>query len=296
MHPLPDFEYYEPRGMREACALLKELAGDGTIVAGGTDLLVSMKKGMSSPRNLVGIARIPELCHSERTDARLLLGSCVTVSQLLELQIVREHAPLLAHAGRVLGSPQIRNRATIGGNLVTARPAADLPPALMAIGAAVQLRGEHGEREVSLENFFRGPGETVITPDEIVTRVIVNVSPPHTGTDYIKLGHRQTCEICISSVASRITLDAPDGAIQEVKIVLGAVAPSVIRATAAENVLKGESPGATLFKEAGSTAAQKDARPISDTRGSAEYRQAIVAVLVERALTAAFQRARGVDA
>jgi len=280
---LPKFDYHEPENMRSALELMSSLKSNAKIIAGGTDILVNMKKGVISPKYLVSLVKMKELFVLEQRKKGIAIGSHVIISELAESGLLRKNFSLIAKAASVLGSPLIRNRATIGGNIVTARPAADLPPALMAVGAKVELKGKKGRREVSLDEFFLGPGKTVIRADEILTKIIVNELPPFTGGDYMKLGHRKALEIAIVAVAARVTLDKPQGVIKNVRIILSAVAPQAIHAVSAEKVLINERPTEKLIERA-ATLAMQDCRPITDIRGGAEYRKEIVKVLTKRTL------------
>lgn len=280
---LPKFDYHEPENMRSALELMSSLKSNAKIIAGGTDILVNMKKGVISPKYLVSLVKMKELFVLEQRKKGIAIGSHVIVSELAESGLLWKNYSLIAKAASVLGSPLIRNRATIGGNIVTARPAADLPPALMAVGAKVELKGKKGRREVSLDEFFLGPGKTVIRADEILTKIIINELPPFTGGDYMKLGHRKALEIAIVAVAARITLDKPQGIIKNVRIILSAVAPQAIHAVTAEKILLNEKPTEKLIERA-ATLAMQDCRPITDIRGGAEYRKEIVKVLTKRTL------------
>jgi len=288
---LPKFDYVEPKDMAEACGIMAEEGILSKVIAGGTDILVNMKKGTISPQRLVSVAKLPGLCEMESVNGGISIGSHLIVAKLAEFDIIKKEFPMLAGAARVLGSPLIRNRATIGGNIVTARPAADLPPPLMALGAKVSLESKQGTRDVLLDNFFVGPGQTVMRSDEILSRIIVDKMPPFTGGGYIKLGHRNALEIAIVAVASRITLDKPDGIIKDARVILSAVAPKAIHAVSAENVLIGQKPTPELF-EAASKLAGNDCSPISDIRGGAEYRCAMVEVLTKRTLAVALKEAQ----
>jgi len=280
---LPKFDYHEPENMRSALELMSSLKSNAKIIAGGTDILVNMKKGVISPKYLVSLGKMKELFVLEQRKKGIAIGSHVIISELAESGLLWKNFSVIAKAASVLGSPLIRNRATIGGNIVTARPAADLPPALMAVGAKVELKGKKGRREVSLDEFFLGPGKTVIRADEILTKIIINELPPFTGGDYMKLGHRKALEIAIVSVAARVTLDKPQGIIKNVRIILSAVAPQAIHAVSAEKVLINEKPTEKLIERA-ATLAMQDCSPITDIRGGAEYRKEIVKVLTKRTL------------
>lgn len=289
---LPKFLFYEPRDMSEACKIMSEQSNNPKIIAGGTDILVNMKKGLVSPGHLVSIAKITGLSEAGPANGSISIGAHLIAAKLAEFDIIKTKLPSLARAASVLGSPLIRNRATIGGNIVTARPAADLPPPLLTMGAKVKLESVKGTREVALDDFLLGPGQTVIRPDEILSRITVNAMPPFTGSDYIKLGHRRALEIAIVAVAVRITLDAPDGAIKEAKIILSAVAPKAVHAVSAEKALTGEKPTDALLEKAARLAAT-DSSPITDIRGGAEYRRAMVEVLTKRTLSTAVKEAQG---
>jgi carbon-monoxide dehydrogenase medium subunit len=289
---LPKFEYYEPENMGAACMLLHQLKSDGKIIAGGTDVLVNLKDGKIHPGHLISVARIPGLSGIEKKGTKVLIGSHTLAAMIAESELIREQFPILARAAAKLGSPLIRNRATIGGNIVTARPAADLIPPLMALGATIELRSKEGTRKLHLEEFLVGPGQTTINPNEILTKIMIPIAKPCSGGDYIKLGHRKALEIAIVAVASAITLDKTSGTIKEARIILSAVAPKAIHALSAEKKLIGAKPSLELFESA-AVQAMSDCSPISDIRGGSEYRQDMVKVLTERTLVNAFNAARG---
>lgn len=289
---LPKFDYYEPQNMQEACRLIAKLKADAQIVAGGTDLLVNMKNKKISPKYLVSLAGIRGLTGIEQKKKVFSIGSHVIVSAIKESTDIKSYFPALNEAASVLGSPLVRNRATVGGNIVTARPAADLIPPLMAYEAKLVLASKGKERRMSLEDFLVGPGQTKIKPTEILTKILLTAPPSYTGGSYMKLMHRRSLEIAIVAVASRITLNKPDGVIKTAKIILSAVAPTAVHAISAEKVLIGEKPSEALFAKAAALA-MKDCKPITDIRGGKEYRHAMVEVLTKRTLTAALKRAQG---
>ncbi len=289
---LPKFDYYEPRDVAGACRLLSQFKGSARIIAGGTDILVNMKKGLIAPERLVGIGKIPGISEVQAVNGGISIGAHLIVEKLVEFDLVKKRFGVLSRAASVLGSPLVRNRATIGGNIVNARPAADLPPPLMAMGARVILTSMRREREVPLDKFFKGPGETVIRPSEVLTRVVVDSPPPFTGADYIKLMHRRSLEIAIVAVASRITVDGPEGVITDAKIILSSVAPKTIHALRAERSLLGERPTENLFARAAKIAST-ECTPIDDIRGGAEYRRSMVEVLTRRTLRGALDEAVG---
>jgi CO/xanthine dehydrogenase FAD-binding subunit len=288
---LPKFDYHEPRSVDEATRLLDEIGNEASVLAGGTDLLVNMKLGKTAPKHVVSLSRIEDLKVVSREEGSLTLGACLTAGELKEQGEIKAEFNGLCQSAGSLGSPLIRNLATLGGNIVTARPAADLPPSLMAYGANIVLKKENGERTIPLEGFFKGPGQTTIEPEEILCGVVLKEPPPYSGGGYVKLGVRKALEISLVNVAAFMALDGPNGPIKEARIVLGAVAPIPTRSPSAEAVLMGERPDDELFEKAG-TAASKDARPIDDFRGSAEYRREMVKVLTRRALKLAYEEAK----
>jgi CO/xanthine dehydrogenase FAD-binding subunit len=287
---LPEFEFHEPTTVSEACEIMGRLREKARPLAGGTDLIVNMKKKLIQPDHVVSLARIDDLKSIDREDGILRIGACVTAAELADSEVINKTLGALAQGARVLGSPLVRNLATIAGNLVSARPAADLPPPLMAYGARAVLVKTSGERSVDLSDFFEAPGKTVMEPDEILTRILIEIPQGRYGDSYIKLGVRQTLEISLVNVAAFVSLDDPDGPITHARIVLGSVGPAPIRALSAEDVLGGQLPTEALFARAGEAAAG-DAQPIDDFRGSAEYRRDMVGVLTRRALNAALDRA-----
>ena len=287
---LPKFEYHEPKTIQEACRIVGELGEKAKVLSGGTDLLVNMKKKLIQPEHVVSLSKIDDLKGIVRENGQVKIGACATAGEIAGSEVIKDTLAGVAEAASVLGSPLIRNLATIAGNMTSARPAADLPPSLMAYGAKAKLVKASGERSVDLNDFFTGVGKTVMTSDEILTEIAVELPQGPYGDHYIKLGVRQALEISLVNVAALIRLDGPDGPIKEARIVLGSVAPTPIRALSAETVLAGQVPSDALFERAGEAAAS-DSKPIDDFRGSAEYRRDMVGVLTRRALKTALDRA-----
>lgn len=290
---IPRFNYLRPSSLNEACEMKSDLGEKACILAGGTDVIVNMKKGIIARENLISIRDVNELkdVSSNREKGKIRIGTCATASEIMQNGTIGERIPALAAGADSLGSPLIRNLATIGGNLVTARPAGDLMPALIAYDAKLVLTGLKGDREVSCQDFFTGPGKTIIREDEILREVIIHTPPPCTGCSYIKLGIRRALEIGLVNVAAFISLEDHDGPIKEARIVLGSVAPKPIRSVTAEKILIGEKPGKGLFIKA-AKAASEDCSPIDDFRGSAEYRKEMVKNLTKRGLLDALNQLR----
>lgn len=290
---LPPFEYYAPSTLEEASGLMERLDGDVSLFAGGTDLLVAMKEGRLKPRALIDIKHIPEVGTIRVDNGGLRIGAAVTTRAIARSPAVRERFPLLPQSLTILGSMQIGNRATVGGNLANASPAADSAPPLLALRASVKLVSPKGERWVSLENFFLGPGKTV-TDREVLTEVHIPPAPSQGRGIFYKLGPRGAPEdICVVNVAVFAVPDRAGRIWEDVRIALGAVAPTPIRARNAEEALQGRSMEGKAIEDAARLAAEKDARPITDIRGSANYRRAMVQVLVARALEHVAREVKG---
>ncbi|MBW1712968.1 MAG: xanthine dehydrogenase family protein subunit M [Deltaproteobacteria bacterium] len=289
---LPRFDYQEPQTVTEALDMMASFKDKAKILAGGTDLLVNLKRGLVETREVVSVHRLKGLTGIKPMKTGLKIGPLTTAAQLAASGADLGRASVLAAAAARLGSPLIRNRATVGGNLVTARPASDMAPPLMALGAKVVLSRQGGRRTVELDQYFQGPGLTVINPDEILTSIVIPPLEPGSGCGYLKLGIRKTLEIAMVNVAAFLTLDG-QGTISQARIVLGAVGPTPLRAKIAESLLVGErpkGPNDPILVGAG-LAAVNDARPIDDHRGSAEYRRLMVETLTRRALAQAWRQA-----
>jgi aerobic carbon-monoxide dehydrogenase medium subunit len=288
------FEYLEAQTLPEAIALLGQ--NEGTrIVAGATDFLVRWRQGVWKPRAVLSIQRIPGLDGvSYNPTTGLRLGTLVTIRQMELHPLIRAHYPALSQAATTFAGVQIRHLATVGGNLCNASPAADTLPALLAYGAECRLSGPDGERQVPLESFLLGPGRTVLRPAELLVELRLPPPSPHTGALYIKHSPRSAMDISAVGVASVITLESVDGVCQEVRIAMGAVGPTVLRARSAEALLRGQHADAALIQQA-ARAAMEEARPIDDIRGTARHRRAIVEALAGRTLQSAIQMAQGTD-
>ncbi len=284
LRKLREFDYLEPSSLSEAVSLLDHYGKNARIFAGGTDLLVTMKKGELNPRHLINIKGIPGQDYIRYDEKEgLQIGALTTIRQIETSRVIQESFLPLAQAARALGSVQIRNRATIGGNLCNASPSADTAPPLLALDAAVKLVGSQGERVLPLERFFVGPGSTVLNK-EILTEIIIPHPALHTQGIYLSISRRRAVDLALIGVAVVAALNPDKGEWEAVKIALGAVAPTPIRAHHAEKVLEGKSMDAGLIEEAALIASEKEASCISDVRASDWYRKEMVRVLVQRAL------------
>ncbi len=282
------FAYEVPQSVREASEILQHWGPDARVLAGGTDLLVQIKEGEWVPPCIVSLHRLDDLSGIQANGNGLWVGARTTMMQIVKSPEMQSYRALLEGAG-VVGSIQIRNTATIGGNVCNAAPSADTAPGLIVLGAEAVISGP-GERTVPVEAFFTGPGKTVLQAGELLTGLRLPALPPRSGSAYLRHTPRAWMDIAVVGVASYVQLDE-EGRCADVRIALGAVAPTPIRAPQAEAILRGEFPKPEAIEAAAQQAA-KEARPITDLRGSAEYRRYLVGVLTRRTLQMALERAQ----
>lgn len=286
---LPRLEYLEPTTLAEACTLLSRYDGRARVIAGGTDLLPKMKRREIVPECLVGLSGIPGLDSVTYTEGNLRLGTMATLASVAASPVVRDRFSVLHQAIRNMASAQVRNLGTVAGNLCNASPSADSAAALMALGASLTLRTAQEERTIPVESFFIGPSETVLKPGEILAGIQVPQPLPHSAGVYIKHTVRRAMDLGIVGVAVSIAVE--DGICRDIHIALGSVAPTPIRATRAEALLRGKSRDKQILSEVGKQAAA-ECQPITDLRASAEYRREMAEVLVQRAIDRAWSAAR----
>jgi carbon-monoxide dehydrogenase medium subunit len=276
------FQYLQPLTLQEATSLLAEYDGEAKVIAGGTDLINMIRTKVIRPRYVVDIGRIPGLQHVRYdADGALFIGTLATLRTLEISNDIKRRHPVIAQAAAQLGSVAIRNVGTIGGNLCHASPAADTAPSLLALGATVKIVGPAGERTVALEDLFTGPGRTVLQRGEILAELRVPPMPSLSSAVYLKHAIRGAADLAIVGVAVVATMDR--GVWRHVKIALGAVAPTPIRARNAETLLEGEEINDALIEQA-AEAATADSRPITDVRASADYRREMVKVFTQSAI------------
>lgn len=287
------FEYAAPETLAAAIALLGNHPGTARPLAGGTDLITQIKEGRRQVDLVVDLKRVPELNRLEYSpEVGLRIGGAVSCVRLQESAEVQAHYPVLAYVCALIGSYQIQNRATLGGNLCNAAPSADGIPALIALGARALVVGARGERRVPLEAFCTAPGRTVLEPGEVLLELQVPPVAPRSGAVYQRFIPRNEMDIAVAGAGSFLQLDAA-GKVARSRIALAAVAPTPLRVPAAEAVLEGQAPTPELFAQAGAAAAAA-CSPITDVRGSADYRRHLVNVLTRRTLAAALEQAQGV--
>jgi aerobic carbon-monoxide dehydrogenase medium subunit len=284
------FELALPRSVDDCLKILAERPGDTKMVAGGTDLLPQLKNGLLKPARVVDLSGVGALGTLHRADGHgLRIGAAVTARTIELDPHVRSRYPALAESGALVGSVQIRNLATVGGNLCNAAPSADMAPPLLALDATANIIGPGGPRGVPLASFFVGVRQTVLAPDELLLEIVVPAPGPRSGGQYLRHTPRRELDIAVVGVASQISLT--DGVCGQARIALAAVAPTPVRALAAEEALAGKPMTPALIERAAELAVEA-ARPISDQRGSADFRRHLVRVLTRRTLTTAFERAR----
>lgn len=282
--------YRRPTTVTEAIQLLAD-SDDAYPLSGGTDLAVAMRHGNLDPGVIVDIKSIPELAPSiDCRDGAFVISANTVMTDLENHHRVRSELPGLVEAARVVGSVQIRNRATLAGNLCNASPAADTPPVLMALHATLLTRGPFGPRTLSMDDFLVGYRTTALEPGELIEAIYIPEQTGRSRSAFLKLGVRRAMEISVVCVGASLSLGA-DGTIARAGLGLGSVGPTTLRPVEAEERLVGHVPTEELFASAGDLAGE-ECSPIDDLRASGEYRKAMVPVLVRRALGSAYQRAQ----
>jgi xanthine dehydrogenase iron-sulfur cluster and FAD-binding subunit A len=277
--------YHIAASLDEAKSLLSRYGASARVVAGGTDILIELERGLRpGVDTLIDISRIPELHRIEIVDGNIEIGALITHNDLVENRLIYDYALPLAQAAWTVGAPQIRNRGTLAGNVITASPANDTITPLIALGASVVLESVRERRIVPLEQFYTGVRRTVMQPDELVTSITIPQMKADQRGVFLKLGLRRAQAISVVNVAVVLTF-APNSIIEKASITLGCVAPTIIHAAQAENYLVGKSVLTVdeLFDTASSLAASEP-KPIDDIRSTAEYRTAMIKTLVKRAL------------
>lgn len=284
------FEYHEPASLAEAVALAARHGAAARFLAGGTDLLVQIERGRLAPGHVIALHRLADLATVE-TDGRITLGARVTHRTVERTPAFRGALRALVEGAQVIGGRQVRNVATVGGNVANASPAADLVPVLLTLDAEARLVGPDGERRLALDACLLGPGRTALGRGELLTHVSMPAPAAATATAFLKAGRRKAMEIAVVCVAARLTLDAGRERCLEARIALGAVAPTTVRAREAERALEGQPLEPARLRRAAGLALEA-CEPISDVRASARFRRHLVVTLVERALATCAARVR----
>jgi carbon-monoxide dehydrogenase medium subunit len=283
-------EYHEPTSLAEAVDLGARFGDEGRFLAGGTDLVIQMRRGKVAPRHLVSLHRVPGL-DTIAVNGDVGLGALVTHRAVERFAGFGGRLRALVEGAEVIGGHQVRNVGTVGGNVVNASPAADVVPVLLGLDATVECLSPDGARTLPLERFLLGPGQTARRPGELVTTLRFALPGGEWATAFLKAGRRRAMEISVVCVAACLTVDGRRERCVDARIALGAVAPTTMRARAAERGLAGAPLTEAAFREAGRAAAA-ECRPISDVRASARYRTLLVETLVARALARCLARIR----
>lgn len=285
------FDYFAPQKLGEAMSLLRRHGKKASCLAGGTDLLLRMERRAVSPGVLIDLKKVRELNGIKASGKGLIIGALTPMEDIVSSRRVQRRYAILGEAASLVGSLQTRNRATVGGNLCNASPAADTATPLIALSAKAKIVGSGKQRVVPLDSFFVGPGKTCMKPNELLKEIIVPSPPTRSGGSFQRCT-RTVMDIAVVNSSIYLTLDSKGGTVKDVRIALGAVAPIPLRAKPAEEFLKGKKPDQGTIEEAATRAAGYS-RPIDDVRSSAYYRREMVRVLTRRALQEAVKRARG---
>ena len=283
---LPRFEYAQPKTIDEALSLLDKYNGDAKLLAGGTDLLPKMKRReITSPTYVIDLKGIPVLDYIDYDEEKgLSLGALTTIHAIETSPVVQHKCNILAQAAYTMASPQVRNRATLAGNICNAVPSADSVPPLLVLEAKLKVMSQKGERILPIEDFFTGPNETVLTDTELLTGIQIPPLPSNGVGIYLKLSPKGSMDF--DTVSDTALVMSEDGLCKDMRIALGAVAPTPIRAKKAEGILRGQRFSDDLIESTAQTAAE-ESQPIDDHRASADYRRGMVQTLVRRAINQA---------
>lgn len=279
---MKNFDYFAPKSLPEVHDILARYSEGGFLMAGGTDLMVQMKSKEIAPKCVIDLKGLG-LSYIKHTGQGLAIGATTSLHEIESSPLIEERCPVLAATCSDMASYSIRHLGTIGGNLCNAAPSADTAPPLMVLGSSIKTNGPDGEHVISVENMFTGPGETVLKREEVLTEIQIPDLPPHAGAVYLKSKRSEGMDLALVGVAVCLVMESSGAICQEVRIALGAVALTPVRAAAAEKVLRGNVLSEDLFEEA-AVKAKEAALPITDVRGSAEYREALVQILTQDAL------------
>jgi len=279
-----DFEYFEPLTVSEATSWLAKYKGEAKVIAGGTDLLVDMKQNRIRPKCLINIRTIPDLDYISYVPEGLRIGTLATIRALEKSTEVRQRYPIISQAASQFGNISIRNVATVGGNLCHALPSADMAPGLIGLSAKVKIVGPDGERIIPLEDFFTGSGETVLKIGELLVEIQIPPLPTNTKGVYLKYGMRGKSDLPIVGVAVVVTLEPENKVCRDIKIVLGNVAPTPIRARSAEEILRGKRIDEVIVDRCAQMASDEAHPRASSMRASPEYKKAMVKVFTKQAV------------
>ena len=288
---MKSFDYFAPQSLGDATALLRRYGTNAKLLAGGTDLFIRLERRVVEPGVVVDLKKIRALQGIKASAKGLTIRAATLMDEIVSSRLVQRRYGIVADAAATVGSIQTRNRATLGGNLCNASPAADTAPALIALGARARIAGGRREREVPLEDFFLAPGKTCLQSNELLKEIFIPSPAGKSGASFQRCT-RTAMDIALVNCAVFLTLAPKEGVIGEIRIALGAVAPTPVRARSAEDLLRGKTPDKDAVEEVAALAAA-GVSPIDDVRSSANYRRAMVRVLIRRAIDAALKKATG---
>lgn len=291
---MQDFKYITSRSIDEVIGLLAERGRSAKLLAGGSDLIVKMRVGLSKPELVIDTKHIPELNELSLDDGGLTIGAAVSCRTIYENQSVATTYPALVDATKLIGGIQIQGRATIGGNLCNAAPSADTIPALIVLGAIANICGPKGERQIPVEEFCTAPGKTILEDDEILVNIKVPTPDNNSGARFLRFIPRNEMDIAIVNAAASIVLNDSGDQFKSARIAIGAVAATPLFVQKAGEVLVGKTVSDEIIDDA-AVCARDAAQPINDMRGTVEQRRHLVKVLTSRALHGAIDRARNLE-
>jgi CO/xanthine dehydrogenase FAD-binding subunit len=288
---LPRFEYLAPRTPEDVCELLASHPDDARLLAGGTELLLQMRRRETVPGFIIGLKSVPGLNYiREQTGGGLSIGAMTPIQSLLTSQPIRARFGILSETAAQMGSPEIRQLATLGGNLAAALPCADFPPALMTLGAKLKLQSKQGERSVAVEDFFLEFGKTAAGRDELLSEIQLPPLPPLSAGVYLKFHDRHSMDMTTVGVAAQVTCDDNRRVFRDVRIALASSAPVPLRARKAETSLRGRAFTPEALEEAASLVCE-EAAPRSSWRATKAFRMQLLRTLTKRTLRGAWEKA-----
>jgi len=280
---IPSFDYKTPITIEEAIELLSQSGGKAKIVAGGTDLVIGLRNGELKPQTLIDITRIEELRKIQERNGTVSIGAAVTHSEIASSSLVRKYGKVLSDATSEIGSPQIRNVGTIGGNIVNASPAADTVPALMVLDAISRVVSKEGEREIPFAQLFKGPYESNLKPHEILVQVEFRKLPSGARSSFMRLARREAMAIARMSVAIILQMEKGKGRVEDIRVSPGSITPTPQRMSDAEAILRGKSPDEELLILASRKVSEAMIHQ-SGIRPSTSYKRPVVEALFMRAM------------
>lgn len=285
-----DFDYFEPKSIGEAVSVLSKYDGSAKALAGGTDLIVMMQNKKIRPKCLVNIKHIPNLNYI-RYDAvhGLRIGALTTLGDIEKSAQIKKWHGILHQVAHKMASPSIRSVATVGGNLCNASPAADMAPPLICLLSKAKIAGPKGNRTVNLEDFFVGPGTTVLRSNELLLKVQIPPLPPRMAAVYLRHGKRGAAEVATVGIAAMLILESSGARCREARIAIGSAAPTPLRVPEAEKMLAGKVIDEALIEKVAQVVSDAS-RPISDVHSSAQYRKEMVELFTRRSLKLALSQ------